>query len=103
MSAKTVMQDVRHNDATMTNSIPPTKRGRRAKRNPQGHGYGAGDAMPLPGAGRKGHYESELVARDHCCGIHGAARERKGIKKGTSAARRRYEKELIDQELGNSL
>ncbi len=36
---------------------------------------------------------------DHCCGIHGAARERKGIKRGTSAARRRYEKDLIRREL----
>lgn len=37
----------------------------------------------------------ELNMYDHCCGIHGAARERKGIKKGTNAARRRYEKEII--------
>lgn len=36
---------------------------------------------------------------DHCCGIHGAARERKGIKRGTSAARRRYEKKLVEYEL----
>ncbi len=32
---------------------------------------------------------------DHCCGIHGAARTRRGAKKATSAARRRFDKELI--------
>lgn len=37
--------------------------------------------------------------RDYCCGIHGAARERKGIKRGTSAARRRYEKTVIAEGL----
>ena len=36
---------------------------------------------------------------DHCCGIHGAARERKGIKHGTVTARRRLEKEIIQDEL----
>lgn len=36
--------------------------------------------------------------RDNCCGIHGAARKRRGIKRGTSAARRRHEKDLIAQE-----
>lgn len=38
-----------------------------------------------------------LKTFDHCCGIHGAAKERRGIKRGTSAARRRYEKELISK------
>lgn len=39
---------------------------------------------------------SESVKRrDKCCGIHGAARERKGIKDGTSSARRRYDKRII--------
>lgn len=32
---------------------------------------------------------------DMTCGIHGAAKERKGAKKATSAARRRHEKTLI--------
>ena len=36
---------------------------------------------------------------DHCCGIHGAARERKGIKRGTSAARRRHDKQVIKEEV----
>ncbi len=33
---------------------------------------------------------------DNCCGIHGAARRRKGIKRGTSAARRRFDKQIVD-------
>jgi hypothetical protein len=33
------------------------------------------------------------------CGIHGAARARRGIKKGTSAARRRYEQGLVEAGL----
>lgn len=37
----------------------------------------------------------DLKAYDHTCGIHGAARERRGAKKATSAARRRHEKTLI--------
>lgn len=36
---------------------------------------------------------------DHCRGIHGAARERKGTKRGTSAARRRHDKIVIAQAL----
>lgn len=32
---------------------------------------------------------------DWCCGIHGAARWRRGAKRGTSAARRRLEKDEI--------
>ena len=41
----------------------------------------------------------ELKGYDHCCGIHGAARERKGIKNGTSAARRRHDKAVIDRSI----
>jgi hypothetical protein len=33
------------------------------------------------------------------CGIHGAARARRGIKKGTNAARRRHERELVQAGL----
>lgn len=36
---------------------------------------------------------------DNCCGIHGAARRRKGEKHGTVCARRRHDKEVIQQEL----
>mgnify|MGYP001564356166 CR=1 FL=1 len=32
---------------------------------------------------------------DWCCGIHGAARFRRGLKRGTSAARRRLDKKVI--------
>lgn len=43
---------------------------------------------------------SESTKRDdNCCGIHGAARKRKGIKSGTSSARRRFEKQLIENEM----
>lgn len=38
---------------------------------------------------------------DHCCGIHGVARERKGYKKGKNSARRRFEKKLIIDQLIN--
>ena len=34
-----------------------------------------------------------------CCGIHGAARHRKGIKKGTHSARRRQGQQYIKDEL----
>jgi hypothetical protein len=34
---------------------------------------------------------------DMCCGIHGAMRERRGAKKATSAARRRLDKEIIEE------
>jgi hypothetical protein len=37
----------------------------------------------------------ELAVYDHCCGIHGAARERKGIKHAAVTKRRRLEKELV--------
>jgi hypothetical protein len=36
---------------------------------------------------------------DNCCGIHGAAKKRAGIKHGTVCARRRHDKEVIQQEL----
>lgn len=36
---------------------------------------------------------------DYCCGIHGAARARKGVKKATSAYRRRNDKEVIKQSM----
>lgn len=38
---------------------------------------------------------SAVKREDQCCGIHGAIRERRGAKRATSAARRRYEKKLI--------
>lgn len=36
---------------------------------------------------------------DNCRGIHGAAKTRAGIKHGTVCARRRHDKEVINQEL----
>ena len=36
---------------------------------------------------------------DNCCGIHGAAKARKGAKKATSAARRRNDKRIIKTAL----
>jgi hypothetical protein len=62
MSAKEVLSQVKHNDASMSGHLPSTQ---------------------------------EMKAYDHCCGIHGAARERKGIKKGTASARRRHDKAVI--------
>ena len=41
----------------------------------------------------------ELKGWDQCCGIHGAARERKGAKKATSAARRRRDRRVIQDAL----
>ena len=41
----------------------------------------------------------ELAKYDSCYGIHGAARLRKGVKKATSAARRRNDKDIIEDEL----
>lgn len=38
----------------------------------------------------------ELSSYDQCRGIHGAARQRKGVKKGTNSARRRLDKKIID-------
>lgn len=54
----------------------------RVKKNP------ASMANGLPSTESVRHY-------DWCCGIHGAARHRKGVKRGTSAARRRDEKRII--------
>lgn len=36
---------------------------------------------------------------DQCCGIHGAARERKGAKHGASTQRRRLDKQIIESSL----
>lgn len=36
---------------------------------------------------------------DNCCGIHGAARRTKGAKHGLVCARRRHDKEVIQQGL----
>ena len=36
-----------------------------------------------------------MKGADWCRGIHGAARARRGTKRGTSAARRRHEKKII--------
>lgn len=36
---------------------------------------------------------------DNCRGIHGAARRRAGIKHGTVCARRRHDKEVIQEQL----
>lgn len=47
---------------------------------------------PLPSS-------KSIAMRDCVCGIHGAMRKRQGIKRGTSAARRRAEKEEIKQLL----
>ena len=100
MSAKGALEHVQFNDRSMANSILPTKRGRRKNSSASSGKYGgAGDAPHQPGAGRRSHYEGALVHYDHCCGIHGAMRERRGIKKGTSAARRRHAKTLIQREL----
>jgi hypothetical protein len=37
----------------------------------------------------------EMRHFDHCCGIHGAARARKGAKHGASVSRRCNDKEII--------
>jgi len=42
----------------------------------------------------------ELKGRNQCCGIHGAARERKGLKHAKVTARRRLDKEIIEEALG---
>jgi hypothetical protein len=85
MSAKAVMIGVQRNDRTMSNTLLPTKRGA----GPHGrHRRNVGK-----------HPKFDLVGYDHCCGIHGAARERKGIKHGTVTARRRWDKTVIQQAL----
>lgn len=38
---------------------------------------------------------------DWCRGIHGAAKARRGIKRGTSAARRRHDQQVIKEESKN--
>jgi len=43
----------------------------------------------------------EMKSFDHCCGIHGAARARRGMKKAASAARRRQDKDIIRGEIKN--
>lgn len=41
----------------------------------------------------------ELKTFDQCCGIHGAARQRKGIKHVRVTLRRRCDKQIIKQEM----
>ena len=102
MSGKGAMEDVKSRDtgngttSSMANTILSTKRGRNPKSSASGEKWpsGKGNAWHLRG-GKRSRTKATLVMYDHCCGIHGAARERKGIKKGTSAARRRYGKQLI--------
>lgn len=36
---------------------------------------------------------------DYYCGVHGIMRERRGIKRGTSAARRRHDKQVVRDHL----
>lgn len=55
------------------------------------------------GSMHNGLPSSESMKRnDYCCGIHGAARERKGIKRGTSSARRRLDKAVIQDEVNGN-
>ena len=83
MSAKPVLDQVRRNDRSMANTILSTKVGTGRRR------------------GRRWSRRSkaDLLAYDHCCGIHGAARERKGMKHGTVCARRRHDAEVIAEAL----
>lgn len=37
----------------------------------------------------------QMMIYDNCCGIHGAARDRRGMKRGKSAARRRNDLAVI--------
>lgn len=41
----------------------------------------------------------EMKHYDNCCGIHGAARLRKGMKHATVTERRRHEKDIINEQL----
>ncbi len=41
---------------------------------------------------------AEMKRHDHVCGIHGAARARRGKKKANHAARRQRDKQLIAEE-----
>ena len=100
MSANGVLTDVERNPSSMANTILSTKRGRHASSSASGEKWpsGKGNARHVRGS-KRSHTKATLVMYDHCCGIHGAARERKGIKKGTSAARRRYDKGLVEKEM----
>lgn len=102
MSANSVLTDVERNPGSMANTILSTKRGRQASSSASGEKWpsGKGNARHLRGS-KRSKTKATLVMYDHCCGIHGAARERKGIKKGTSAARRRYDKALLINEVAN--
>jgi len=42
---------------------------------------------------------ASLKGHDSCCGIHGLMRRRQGIKHGTVCARRRHDKEVIQEGL----
>lgn len=98
----------RPNYASMANTIPPTKRG-EGRRQPKSIGAGAGannrnqpttDEQVLAIiSSRKSHYEHDLLGQDRQCGIHGAARARKGLKHATSACRRRNDLEVIAAEV----
>lgn len=48
-----------------------------------------------------GHLKStnELKMYDHCCGIHGAARERRGLKHARITALRRQAKREIENSI----
>lgn len=99
MSAGGVVKDVERNDATMANTILSTKRGRYPRSSASSSKWGGeGDAPSVPGR-KRSKTKGSLVGYDHCCGIHGAARERAGLKHSRVTARRRYEKELIKQEM----
>ena len=95
MSAKSVLQRVRFNAGTMSNDLLPTKRGRRKTSSPKfGQALTPDQLVATMTSVRASRpHRGDLVSYDHCCGIHGAARERSGIKRGTSAARRRYREE----------
>ena len=43
--------------------------------------------------------QEQKSRHDQCCGIHGAARERKGLKHAKVTARRRVDKELVEEGL----
>lgn len=98
------LDDVRRNDSTMANTIDPTKRGRRRSNSAGGGVYGQAltsdqRVATVTSVRASRHHEGDLVSWGHCCGIHGAARERAGIKHGRVTARRRLEKELIQKEM----
>lgn len=80
-----------------------SKRERRASRLMKTHGRSAKPNERVIRNDRSMHNglaSSEDTKRyDHCCGIHGAMRERRGAKKATSAARRRNDKRIIQAAL----